>query len=986
MSLDEGSQRNSFQPMYFVSRIKGTRDTHVLTAEEFRAKAEKSRLALTAGKPMTNFTLQERFTGGLVRPYYDWDAKHEEMPDDLEFEEKFHLREFKGVMAKLHPGARVSYAQRHGRLDVGGEYVYKISYRAFVIGLKMNVEDIPTHIRTVLGLDARAIHKHLDLSVYKSREQLVGCIYATKDTDKVKRFLVPLNPTEDVCNFLAQAVVDGDSFVDVGGSSSAPAGSGTTEKRKRGRPRKNTTATSPLSCSSFIRGNAFVSDCKEAAEAATDIFGARFRLQESFRTFAIDHEGRKLRLDTEEKWCIIRKAKHQSNNQYINIDPERGAVFRCHDDDCKSAVKGRSDLTVPWEELPRAIKDLYERTFPAPAEKDIGEDLLTDATAECQSNIVVNWPKEEGLDIRRVQEMLTAPAKAERCLNCNELIHWQHSARGLRKLCSECGLDWPVGSYLPTPTEKYPKLTQALMLLQVNVQNNVTITNNTVNILQTQDELPTDFSNDDIKAFEDEHLNSLFVASLQGLDSTVSPFAAAYHKDKFHCTPEPQWYYFHDHAWSLQANGSLYKTALGEQTFLDHYRKVAVTYENGIQTEETKRKARAIRQLAKDLGSASRRDRIVGDSYTRFKDFRPDFQDKLNLANKMAFTNGVFDFDTMTFGPGSTEDALTMRVKHAYEPYRADHPSSLALMEFFDTIQPDPACRDYLLKILGICLTNDTSQQHFYILTGRGGNGKGKLMNLLEQALGDYYQSPSPTLLTRFREAADKPNEALMSLRTARVAVFQEASGNDVIQSGTMKSFTGEDTISSRGLHGKQVKFRPRCKILWVCNELCNMDENTWAVWRRVRVIGFPINFVPDPVAPNERKANPKIDKILEAASHYLLSMLVHYYQLYLTEGLVEPPAVLSATRQYQSDLDVVELYINEKLQEEATASIVWEELTKDFREWAQASFYKQVNKWTGIHLKEEFAKHGITQSDIKPSALNPDIKRHKGARGWRFV
>jgi len=976
--------------MHFVSRIKGARDTHVLTRDEFRRKTGAARTALLAGTPLTAFTLQERFTGGVVRPYYDWDAKYATAPEDLAFETKLHLRDFKAIVARLHPDAAVVYAQRHGALDLSG---YKISYRAFVLGCKMHVSDIPVHVRSVLGMSSRDTHQHLDLSVYKSREQLLGCIYGTKDTDKIKRFLVPLDDApEDVCDFLAQGYTNEDKMLSVGPATVSEVG----VKKKRGRPKKVGGAASQGSVNQGSASQGAVGtcqstrpmvECKDAAVAASEFFGARFRLQEHFKGFAVDREGRKLRLDSGDKWCFIRKAKHKSNHQYITIDPDHGAVFRCHDEDCKSAAKGRLELNVPWVELPQPVKDLYEKTFSVSDAREIDRGLLEEATVECQRNITVNWPKEEGLDIQRVQEMLTAPAKEERCLNCNQLIHWQHSVRGLRKFCSDCGLDWPVGTYLPTQTEKYPKLAQALVMLQVNVQNNVTITNNnTVNFLQTEEELSTDFSDDNITAFEDEELNSLFVASLQGLDSTISPFAAAYHRGTFHCTPEPQWYYFHDHAWTVLPNGSLYKTALGDTTFLDHYRKVAVAYENGVQTDETRRKARAIRQLVKDLGSASRRDRIVGDSFTRFQQFRPDFQEKLNLANKMAFTNGVYDFDTMTFGPGCTDDALTLRVRHAYEPYRADHPSAIALMEFFDTIQPDASCRDYLLKILGICLTNDTSQQHFYILTGKGGNGKGKLMNLLEQALGDYYQSPSPTLLTRQREAAEKANEAVMSLQTARVAVFQEASGSDVIQAGTMKSFTGEDTISTRGNYQRQVKFKPRCKILWVCNELCNMSENTLAVWRRVRVINFPINFVADPTAPNERKANPHIDRVLAAAASYLLSMLVHYYQLYLTEGLVEPSEVLSATRQYQTDLDVVELYINDHLQADTTSSIAWDDLTKEFRTWAQASQYKQVSRWTEKHLREEFEKHHINRSDIKPGVNNPDTKRHFGARGWRFT
>jgi len=981
MSLDEGSQRNNFQPMYFVSRIKGTRDTHVLTAEEFRKKAEVSRLALAAGKPMTNFTLQERFTGGLVRPYYDWDAKHEEMPDDLEFEEKFHLREFKGVMAKLHPGARVSYAQRHGRLDVGGEYVYKISYRAFVIGLKMNVEDIPTHIRTVLGLDARAIHKHLDLSVYKSREQLVGCIYATKDTDKVKRFLVPLDPTEDVCNFLAQAVAEKDQFVDVGRSSSAPAGSGTAEKRKRGRPRKNAVSVSvpPVRGNVLIRG----SDCKEAAEAATEVFGDRFRLHESFKTFAVDHDARVLRLDTEEKWCFIRKAKHQSNNQYINIDPERGAVFRCHDDDCKAAVKGRSDLTVPWNELPQAIKDLHERTFPAPTEGDIGDELLHEATAECQSNIVVNWPKEEGLDIRRVQEMLTAPAKAERCLNCNELIHWQHSARGLRKLCSECGLDWPVGSYLPTPIERYPKLAQALMLLQVNVQNN--ISNVTVNNYQVvaDQEFYTDFSGDDIKMFDDAKENGLFIGSLQGTDSMLARFTTYHFRDKYHCTSSKQWYVYVGHRWSEDAADLAYKEDMASDAFLQPYHQVALMYENyPVQTEDIKKKARLVRKLCKALEDGHLRDRIVTDSIQKFHEKRPLFAATLNTQNVLVFDDGVFHFDDLSFRPGTPDMAVTMHVPQPFVTFDAENEHVKFLFSFLSDILPDPDVREYTLKILGLTLTTDTSQQYFWIFTGSGGNGKGKLMTLMEECLGDYYQAVSPAMLTRRREDANQANEALMSLRMARLAVFQEPEKREVIQASQVKSLTGQDTLSTRGNYGKQMKWKPTFKCIFITNAIPTVSESSLALWRRVRIIDFETSFVDDPTEPHEKKIDHDLDSKLKAAAPHFIPILLEYYGRYKRDGLKEPEPVQKATRTYKASIAAVKDFVEKEMVKEPGCWVRWKDLAAAYAKWSGGHCF---DKGT---MDAELAKCGIkhvrTQRKV-PGHAKPYVDIN-GYDGWRLL
>ena len=205
--------------------------------------------------------------------------------------------------------------------------------------------------------------------------------------------------------------------------------------------------------------------------------------------------------------------------------------------------------------------------------------------------------------------------------------------------------------------------------------------------------------------------------------------------------------------------------------------------------------------------------------------------------------------------------------------------------------------------------------QHFYVLTGTGGNGKGKLMTLLEECLADYYQAISPALLTRKREEASKANEALMVFQKARLAVAQEADANDVIQAGMVKSLTGEDTLSARENYGKQLKFKTHAKVFFVCNDIPKLSESTLAMWRRVKVIHFPTSFVESPTLPHERKVDFNIDEKLKAAAPYFIPMLVRFYRKFKEEGLVEPPDVKRATEDYRKGMDLALQFVNECLE-----------------------------------------------------------------------
>ncbi|KAJ3027812.1 hypothetical protein HDV00_010846 [Rhizophlyctis rosea] len=277
---------------------------------------------------------------------------------------------------------------------------------------------------------------------------------------------------------------------------------------------------------------------------------------------------------------------------------------------------------------------------------------------------------------------------------------------------------------------------------------------------------------------------------------------------------------------------------MAKDDFLAPYRQIALHFENQpIQTDEIKRKARMLRKLSKSLEDGNYRDRIVADSIMKFHEIRPEFENALNTQNIMVFEDGVFSFDSMTFGPGSPE----------------------TLMKFLDDVLPNVEVREYTLKVFGVCLTLEVLQ-YFFLWTGSWGNGKGRLVRLMEECLGPYYQAVSPTMLTRRREDANQANEALMSLVTARLAVFQEAEATDRLQAGTVKSITGNDTQTSRQNCGRQQKFRAFFKSLIVCDQIPEFTESTLALWRRVKVTDFVTQFVDIPKMSNERRIDYDLD------------------------------------------------------------------------------------------------------------------------------
>ena len=974
--------------MQFVSRIKGTRDIHTLTPDQFRQKTTEAREALQRGHPISSYTHQEIFAGkGVkVRPYYDWDANFELSTDgsgdDFAEQRKEHRNQFARAMGKLHPSSKILYAQRHGLVEKAGTKKYKISYRAFVCDAAMVVTDIPAHAKSILSEDEL---QYLDLSVYKEKQQLLGVIYGCKDIDTIKRYLVPLEEGEDPCQYLAQNVSPNAKEV-LAPAKSAGMGRRKEEKKEGKKGSKKTRGIDGGEVEPGEGDGRKVmtrAECASALDAASDFFGEKFRMQEVLQKIIIDPSSRSLTFPTVRKWCYIRKATHAGNNPYITVT-ESGARFKCPDEECAAkAMQG----SIPLDNLPKEIRDLFQIQIVS-ADKD--HVLVGEARDICRSTIVDLFSDEKAENLQPYKAFGDGGDKTARfltdlshqkCYFCKKpMVMAEHSLDGICLRCKQCGKKWPKKGFITSLNpEDHSKL--YMILNQWNVQQNVFVVNN--NYGSAEDISVTGYEEDGLRIFsDDDALNRCFVRALQGTDSTLSDLAFMLYKDTFHCSQagskgtDGMFFQFRDHCWADKAELHL-KKLLADDDFLGHFRRALRFYEHDtIQTEDAKKKARAIRKLIEQIMDGGRRKRILDDAIIRFHEYRPCFLEDLNTKNMLVFTNGVMDLDKFEFREGRPEDILSIKLPFHYQPQDTQSVECAYVLDFMRTIQPDEATRDYLLTVLSLCLSTDTSMQYFWILTGAGANGKSKLMNLISDTLGEHFGAAPAALLTRRREDANQANEALSQLQKARIAVFSEGSASEIIQVNTVKLFTGEDAISTRGLHEKQQRWRPFFKCFLVCNEIPKLDDSSWAGWRRFRVIAFEIKFVDEPRLPHERKKDPEVGKRLAACTGAFAGILVEYLRRFKANGLRESEKVMQATQAYQTDNDLVEEFRQERIVELKGAALKATDAYEQFEKWIVTK-----NRRKGLGRKAVIAMFDAKFGEPKSARGRPHPNT---VRGWK--
>lgn len=250
-------------------------------------------------------------------------------------------------------------------------------------------------------------------------------------------------------------------------------------------------------------------------------------------------------------------------------------------------------------------------------------------------------------------------------------------------------------------------------------------------------------------------------------------------------------------------------------------------------------------------------------------------------------------------------------------------------------------------------------------------NGKSKLLELVQKAIGEYYCILPIALLTQKRAASNTAQSELERTRGRRFAVMQEPGENEKLNTGLMKELSGGDRILTRGLFKDPIEFRPQFKMILTCNELPEVQSDDGGTWRRIRVIEFTSKFVenPDPKKPNEFPIDYELSEHFDVWADTFISMIIHHHRSFDPKKMVEPTEVRIATEGYKKNNDVIGQYVAERVVADATATkrVLLNKMFSDFRTWAGQAMQKgkklpDRNQFRAIIEKT----HGAYPSDGK--------------------
>ena len=356
----------------------------------------------------------------------------------------------------------------------------------------------------------------------------------------------------------------------------------------------------------------------------------------------------------------------------------------------------------------------------------------------------------------------------------------------------------------------------------------------------------------------------------------------------------------------------------------------------------------------------------------------------------MNVNNGVLDLRT---GQLAIHDPKLLLTKLAPVDYIPDAICPTWSRFVSSVMWGDAELVEFLQRALGYTLTADVSEQVLLFLHGNGSNGKSTMLETLRRIMGDYAVSVPESLLL----GEDVHSTDVLQLMGARLAEAHEVRRGSRWNEASLKRVTGGDTLRGRALYSSQhLEFRPTHKVLVSANHKPDVDDLSYAFWRRMRLVPFTQRYVGpdepgyDQVAADRRK-DPLMGEALRGELSGILTWLVRgciAWQQARKEdaanGLGYPAKMRQAVEQYRSDQDPVGRFLEDRCVFLKEAKVKGSALVDAYEAWA-----KENGEGKGI------SGRAMTQAiNAKVESMefqlrygfDPTYKRTASWRGWEGI
>lgn len=340
------------------------------------------------------------------------------------------------------------------------------------------------------------------------------------------------------------------------------------------------------------------------------------------------------------------------------------------------------------------------------------------------------------------------------------------------------------------------------------------------------------------------------------------------------------------------------------------------------QSKAAKKSVRALQTRPKISNIAK-----LAMSDPRIKVSNEDFDRNSNLFN---CENGTLDLQGQHFKKHDPSDLITKVAKVSFDP-NAESP---VFDKFLNDILSEEH-QSFFMRLMGMTLLGNPTEQVFVIVHGSGKNGKTTLTNICMSILGEYAVTVEPSTLLMHKNQGIRND--LARLVGKRMAATTETPQGGILDAAIVKRISGNDTIAARHLYKEHFEFQPKFVTYMITNHLPVINGADIALARRLITLKFQ-NTIP------EAKTDPQLGLKLEQERSGVFNRILKGLKDYQKNGLKVPPDILAATEAYVLQSNIMQDFCDECLALEPKNKLRASELSQHYRFWMSCNGYKPLS------------------------------------------
>jgi P4 family phage/plasmid primase-like protien len=210
----------------------------------------------------------------------------------------------------------------------------------------------------------------------------------------------------------------------------------------------------------------------------------------------------------------------------------------------------------------------------------------------------------------------------------------------------------------------------------------------------------------------------------------------------------------------------------------------------------------------------------------------------------LAFSNGVYEITNKIFREGKREDYITKTTGYDF-PVNDNYGHKNDIDDFLKKVFPNKEVRDFVVQTQSQALSGRKTEDLIYTHTGRGGNGKSILIEILKNVFGDYFLNIPVGMLTKANNKGhNDPDPYMAKLKGVRYAMSNEPKDGASFNDQLIKNLGSQEALQYRMLYSNNpVNLNIQLKLNIYCNNKLKFNGEDQGIGRRMCVVNYISSF-----------------------------------------------------------------------------------------------------------------------------------------------